>query len=276
MVLGSYRPAGQLKAEQNFCKIMYYKVYDFMLELFPNKFAMSNVFAYLYGIKTWRGSTRKLADCFRMPESSLRAIMSSLIDEGYIRKTAEGYQCVYAAQESAQKSAHESEGAAQGLTADAQKCAVAAPLSPTPPITNKIKKEKENINARENIAPQNSSPLSSFDLLVEAYRQRSGESQLSQSELNESRNAWERCESITQELLIAELKNPNGWCGKRLLWTINDFQPPKPLNYNGHPDAERLMNEGKLCSARPQGESAYGTYLHEDAVKWKMEILRIL
>ena len=117
-----------------------------MFELFPNRFAISNVFAYLYGIKTWRGSTRKLADSLRMPESSLRAIMSSLIDEGYIRKTAEGYQCVYAAQESAQKSAHESECVAQRLTADAQKCAVAAPLSPIPPITNKIKKEKENIS----------------------------------------------------------------------------------------------------------------------------------
>lgn len=241
-----------------------------MLNLFPNKFAMSNVFAFLYGIKTWRGSTRKLADTLRMPESSLRAIMAELIQEGYIRKTQDGYQCAYLTQQSAQTA----ENLAQQCADNAQNCANGAPLPPIPPITNNIKKENENVNARESFATQNSSTLSSFDVLVDAYRQRTGETQLSLSEINEARNAWETRDDIAQEMLLAELKKPDGWCGKRLLWTIKDFQTPKPLNYNGHPDATRLLNEGKLCSARLRGEECYGTYLIEDAERWNMDIKR--
>lgn len=209
--------------------MIFFKVEEFMLDMFPNKFAKSNVFALLYGVKTWRGSTRKLADALRMPESSLRVVMSELIAEGYIRKTDDGYQCAYAAQQSAQPE----EDPAQLSAATAQNCAAPAPLPPTPPITKNIKKEKENLIAREEIATQES-PSSSFlfEDLVELYKQRSGGKEVSSKDYSDAAKLWDDLPDWKQQMLVSWLQSPGGRVSNSLPWTISDFKP-KPKNFNG-------------------------------------------
>ena len=214
----------------------------------------------------WSGSQRDLAAQLELPVATINNQLSELVRRGLIVQQANVYRSTREVSCSAKEPVRE-----QKCSADEQKRSAGEP--PITPIYNNKEKEKENYFVREETAQQNSpSSPSLFEEVVNAYRQRSGESQISQSEINESRNAWHALNPPTQKMLLAELQKPEGWCGKRLLWTITDFEPPKPVNYNGHWDADRLMKEGKLCCARMKGEETYATYLYEDALQWDMEI----
>ena len=195
---------------------------EWMWDLFPGKYALCRVFALLYGIKTWRGSVRKLAAIVRVPEATVRHALNELIERGFLQLIGDNYKCVYIPQQCA---------------TNTQKCATIAPLPPTPPITkNNIKEIKEMKNnekmARETIATPDPQDLFSFSELLSAYRLRAGDYQIAPAILSDARGIWGAYPEWKRQLLLAQLRKPEGWVRPRLDWTLTAFDP-QPTDYNG-------------------------------------------
>ena len=247
--------------------------------------AECRVYAYIYGLteskhsktKGYNGSVRQLAKDLGLSLGKTSGALKKLQEENRITLTEGIYQSVQIMNDSV----HLVNGSVQKMNDNVQSVnesvqSVNSPL--TTPLYKEIDKEMERDNniARNTIATQDPKPFDLFNEFLSAYsakrEEQAGHTYAPHGDyLQLARELWSNLPAVAQRLLIRDIKSGK-WYKGRIDWVISDYKVPKPTNYNGSPDLNRMAENNDMVVAIYNDIA--GIYTKEDAEDYGMQILR--
>lgn len=254
------------------------RVYAYIYGLTESKQSRASTRTQPFGRKGYNGSVRQLANDLGLNAGHVSRILRKLQNDNRITLTGEVWASV-ALNNSSVALCNESVALNNTSVAPSNESVASCNSPLTTPLYKEINKEMERDNtiARNTIATQDPKPFDLFDEFLSAYdairtSRNNGHPWIPQTQcLAKARELWNNLPSVTQRLLIRDIKS-GAWYKGRIDWVISDYKVPVPTNYNGSPDLNRMAENNDLVVALYDG--AAGIYTRQDAEDYGMEIKR--